>query len=309
MNYNHKDIELLSSDGKNRLHGEIFIPNGRDLLGVVQISHGMTDYIGRYKNLAEALCQAGYIVCGNDHLGHGESVANADDFGYFADCDGYKLLLDDLKLMNDYAHREFPNVPVVLLGHSMGSFAARLYAVKYSDSIDGIIIHGTAGPNPILPMGKAVVKVLRLFKGARHRSAFVHSLADGGYNKSFKEPENSGAWLTRDPAQVADRIGNPKNDFIFTLAAYEDLFNMLGECNSKKWFKNYPSTLPTLVMSGGDDPVGDFGKGVGYVYDNLKKFGASAELKLYDGARHELFNEINRDEVFSDIIKFMEGLL
>ena len=309
MSYNRKDTEILSSDGKTRLHCEFYIPSEGEIRGVVQISHGMTDYIGRYSNLAEALCSSGYVLCGNDHLGHGDSAASAEDFGYFADRDGYKLLIDDLKAMNDLARREFPGVSVILLGHSMGSFVARLYASKYAESIDGIIIHGTAGKNPVLPMGKAVVKLLRMFKGARHRSELVHSLADGGYNKPFTEPKNSGAWLTRDPEQVADRIGNPKNDFIFTLAAYGDLFHMLGECNSRAWFKNYPKTLTTLVMSGGDDPVGDFGKGVSYVYDNLKKFGASAQLKLYEGARHELFNETNRDEVFADIIKFAEGLL
>ena len=309
MKYDHKDVAILSSDRKTKLHCEIFMPVEGNVRGVVQISHGMTDYVGRYKNLAAALCSAGYVVCGNDHLGHGDSVANAEDFGYFADRDGYKLIVDDLKAMNDYARHEFPDVPVVLLGHSMGSFVARLYAVKYPESIDGIIIHGTAGPNPVLPMGKAVVKTIRLFKGARHRSPFVHSLADGGYNKPFGAPKNSGAWLTRDPEQVADRIGNSKNDFIFTLAAYGDLFNMLGECSSGNWFKKYPKTLRTLVMSGGDDPVGNFGKGVRYVYDNLIKYGADAELKLYDGARHELFNETNRDEVFADIIKFIEGLL
>ena len=107
---------------------------------------------------------------------------------------------------------------------------------------------------------------------------------------------------------VADRIGNPKNDFIFTLAGYEDLFTMLGECNSKAWFKYFPKNLTTLVISGEEDPVGGFGKGVRYVYDNLKENGAKAELKLYAGARHELFNETNREEVFSDIIEWLVGI-
>ena len=107
---------------------------------------------------------------------------------------------------------------------------------------------------------------------------------------------------------VADRVGNPKNDFIFTLAGYEDLFNFLGDCNSKAWFKAFPAGLRTLVISGDTDPVGGFGKGVRYVYDNLKKNGADVELKLYEGARHELFNETNRDEVFADLIKWIEGI-
>jgi alpha-beta hydrolase superfamily lysophospholipase len=194
------------------------------------------------------------------------------------------------------------------MGHSMGSFIARLYAEKYADSIDGLIIHGTAGPNPATGAGKLLVKLLRAVKGERHRSKFVCSLADGGYNKAFDKSEGDGAWLTRDASMVADRIGNPKNDFIFTLAGYSDLFTMLGKCNGKDWFSEFPCNLHTLVISGEKDPVGNFGKGVRYVYDNLKKNGADVELKLYEGARHELFNETNRDEVFADLIKWIEGI-
>ena len=309
MNYLHKDITFPSSDGKNTIHAELFIPSDNNIKGVVQIAHGMTDYVGRYALMAEALCAAGFVLAGNDHLGHGDSVATPDEYGFFASKNGYVHVIDDVKKMNDLLRKEFPGVPVILLGHSMGSFISRLYAVKYTDSIDGLIIHGTAGPNPILGAGKLVVKIIRAFKGERHRSAFVRSLADGGYNKGFDPAEGDGAWLTRDPAMVADRIGNPKNDFTFTLAGYEDLFAMLGGCNDEKWFTDFPKGLHTLVVSGENDPVGDFGKGVRYVYDNLKANGADVELKLYPGARHELFNETNRDEVFADLIAWLEGAI
>lgn len=305
MNYIHKEIYFPSSDGKNKIHAELFIPSDNNIHGVVQLSHGMTDYVGRYGLLAEALTGAGFVLAGNDHLGHGESVQSAEDFGFFASKNGYNYVIDDLYKMNGYLHKEFPDKPVVLLGHSMGSFIARLYAVEHTGSIDGLIIHGTAGPNPILGAGKLLVKILRAIKGERHRSKFVCSMADGGYNKGFDPAEGVGAWLTRDASMVADRIGNPKNDFIFTLAAYEDLFAMLGGCNSKEWFKSFPKSLPAIVVSGENDPVGDFGKGVRYVYDNLKSNGANVELKLYPEARHELFNEINRDEVFSDLIEWL----
>ncbi|MBO7196781.1 MAG: alpha/beta fold hydrolase [Clostridia bacterium] len=306
MNYIHKDITFPSSDGKNTIHAELFIPSDNNIRGVVQIAHGMMDYIGRYALMAEALCAAGYALAGNDHLGHGDSVSTRDDYGFFASKNGYSYVIDDVKGMNDLIRHEIPDVPVVLLGHSMGSFIARLYAHKYPESINGLIIHGTAGPNPATGAGKLLVKLLRAVKGERHRSKFVCSLADGGYNKGFDPAEGSGAWLTRDPAMVADRVGNPKNDFIFTLAGYEDLFTMLGRCNSKAWFKGFPKELPTLVISGDQDPVGGFKKGVQYVYDNLHKYGANVELKFFEGARHELFNEINRDEVFSYIIAWLE---
>lgn len=308
MNYLHKELTFPSSDGRNTIHAELFIPSDNKVRAVVQVAHGMMDYIGRYALMADALCASGIALCGNDHLGHGDSVATPDDYGFFASRDGYKYVIDDVKGMNDLIRKELPDLPVILLGHSMGSFISRLYSVRYPDSIDGLIIHGTAGPNPATGAGKLLVKLLRAIKGERYRSKFVCSLADGGYNKGFDPAEGDGAWLTRDPSMVADRVGNPKNDFIFTLAAYEDLFNFLGDCNSKAWFKAFPAGLRTLVISGDTDPVGGFGKGVRYVYDNLKKNGADVELKLYEGARHELFNETNRDEVFADLIKWIEGI-
>ena len=308
MNYIHKDITFPSSDGKNTIHAELFIPSDNNIRGVVQIAHGMMDYIGRYKLMAEHLTKAGYVLAGNDHLGHGDSVSTPEDYGFFASKNGYDYVIDDVNGMNNILHREFSGVPVVLLGHSMGSFISRLYAEKYPDSIDGLIIHGTAGPNPATGAGLLLVKLLRAIKGERYRSKFICSLADGGYNKGFDPAEGDGAWLTRDASMVADRKGNPKNDFIFTLAGYEDLFHFLGDCNDPDWFCQFPKSLPTLVVSGEEDPVGGFGKGVRYVYDNLKKNSAKVELKLYEGARHELFNETNRDEVFADLIKWLEGI-
>lgn len=302
MSYIYKEISFPSSDGKNTVHAELYIPEGGEVRGVVQLSHGMIDYVGRYKGLAEYLTERGFVFAGGDHLGHGATAAVPEDFGYFAPRDGWRLVIDDLYKMNSILHERFTGLPVVLLGHSMGSFLARLYAEKYPESITGIIIHGTAGKNPILPLGLALTRVMKLFLGERHRSAFIRSLADGGYNKSFDPAEGVGAWLTRDGSMVSGRGDDPKTSFGFTLSGYIDLFTMLGKCNSKKWFKNYPKQLPTLIMSGECDPVGDFGKGVRFVHGGLEKNGVcDLSLKLYEGARHELFNETNRDEVFADI--------
>lgn len=309
MNYIHRDVAFPSTDGKNTIHAELFIPSDNNIRAVVQISHGMMDYIGRYSLMAEALCGAGIALAGNDHLGHGDSVSTPDDYGFFASKGGYDYVIDDVRRMNELIRSEIPDVPVILLGHSMGSFIARLYANKYRSTIDGLIIHGTAGPNPATGAGLLLVKLMRAIKGERYRSRFICSLADGGYNKGFDPAEGDGAWLTRDASMVADRIGNPKNDFIFTLAGYQDLFCFLGDCNGASWFRQFPVDLPTLVISGEKDPVGGFGKGVRYVYDNLKKNSADVELKLYPDSRHELFNEINRDEVFSDLIKWIEGVI
>ncbi len=306
MSYIHKEISFPSCDGKNNVHAELYIPSEGEVRGVVQLAHGMVDHVGRYGALAEYLAEQGFVFAGSDHLGHGRTAASPDDFGYFAPRGGYSLVIDDLYKMNRILHEYYPSLPVVLLGHSMGSFLARLYAERYSESISGLIIHGTAGKNPILPLGLAITKLIRLIYGERHRSSFIRSLADGGYNKRFDPAEGKDAWLTRDTSLLPWQGEDPYTGFTFTVSGYIDLFTMLGECNSGRWFDGYPLRLPTLMMSGGGDPVGNFGKGVRFVYDRLLRAGVQdLELKLYDGARHELFNETNRAEVFADITEWL----
>lgn len=308
-NYIHRELSFLSSDGKNTVHAEIFEPKEEQIKAVVQISHGMIDYIGRYSALAEYLTDRGYIVAGCDHLGHGQTAQNEEDFGYFAKKNGYNYVIEDLKSMNGILKSRYKGLPIIMLGHSMGSFLARLYAVKYPQTIDGVIIHGTGGKNPLAPIGIALIKLLKLIFGDRHRSLLVTVLAFGSYNSKFDKSEGINAWLTRDSSMVADRSENPKTNFIFTLSGYKDLFKMLSECNKNKWYKEYPSSLPTLVVSGDADPVGGYGKGVRQVYNGLSKQGVySLEIKIYEGARHELFNEKNREEVFYDISLWLDGV-
>ena len=305
MSYEKREIRLPSSDGKNSVSTEIYAPTEVDAVGIIQISHGMIDYIGRYVNLIEAMTAAGYIVAGNDHLGHGRTAESEEDLGYFAERDGWELVVSDLYAVNTYLHKAYPRLPIILLGHSMGSFMARLYAVRYPDTIDGLIIHGTGGPNPLLLPGKLIAKAMRIVKGGRYRSPLITGLAFGTYNKHYDPAEGHNAWLTRDAAQVAGRDTDPYTSYIFTLSAYIDLFEALGRSNSSGWFEDFPKELPTLIASGSDDPVGNYGKGVRYVFDKLRRVGASVRLKLYEGARHELFNETNRDEVFADLIEWL----
>ena len=302
MNYEFKEISYPSSDGVHTIHAEIYFPKEKTPVGVVQIAHGMVDYVERYKPLADFLTGEGYIVAGNDHLGHGKSVSSPDEFGYFAKKGGTDLVISDLYQMNKYLRREYPALPLVLLGHSMGSFIARLYAVKYPHTLSGLIIHGTAGPNPVLPLGKALAALISLFRGERYRSRLLKKLSTGVYNKRFPKEEGVNAWLTRKTEAVIDKDKDARGGFSFTASGYRDLFRFLGGSNSKEWFKNYPKNLPTLVVSGDMDPVGSYGKGPTYVYKKLLISGATkVGLKLYEGARHELYNETNSDEVFRDL--------
>ncbi len=309
MNFVKREIKYPSSDGINTVCATIFAPKDGEIRGIVQLSHGMTDYVGRYEALADFLTEQGFIFAGNEHLGHGRTAAEPSDLGYFAKKDGYLYVLDDLKAMNTLLHEEYPNMPVILFGHSMGSFLARLYAEKFPETISALVIHGTGGKNPAAPAGRALVSLLKIFFGSRHRSKFVTAVAFGSYNSRFPKEEGNNAWLTRDVARVASRDTDPYCNFIFTLSGYHDLFTMLIECNAKRWFDDFPKSLPTLVMSGLMDPVGDYGKGVMYVHDGLKDAGVeNLSLKTYEGARHELFNEFNMDEAFADLLSFLEAV-
>ena len=310
MGYTKREFGFLSSDGKNTVMATVYSPDGGETRGVVQLSHGMIDYVARYEGLAEFLTSHGFILAGNEHLGHGRSASSADDLGYFGEKDGYLKVLEDLKEMNSLLHKEYPDLPVILFGHSMGSFLARLYVARYPETVTAAVIHGTGGKNPAAPAGKLLVSLLRAFLGSKHRSKFVTGVAFGSYNSHYDKSEGANAWLTRDGATVATRDTDPYTSYIFTLAGYYDLFTMLDECNRVEWYSAYPKALPTLIMSGDDDPVGDYGKGVREVYEGLLASGVERlDLKLYSGARHELFNEINREEVFSDLLAWLESVI
>ena len=310
MNYNFSEITYPSKDGKNTIYAEIYTPKTRSAKGIVQLAHGMIDYVGRYKEFADYLTGEGYIFAGNHHLGHGKSAACDDDFGIFAEDGGVDLVIGDMHTMNKYLRDTFPTLPLIVMGHSMGSFITRLYVEKHPHSMQGAIIHGTGGPNPLVNMGIALSNAVKLFKGPRHRSRFIKNLAFGGYNSKFSKSDGSNAWLTREGELVSDRRDNKYTNFTFTVSGYIDLFKMLRDSNSKEWFEEYPKELPTLIVSGSMDPVGNYGEGPDYVYKHLLIEGCrSVELKMYEGARHELFLETNRREVFADIVGWIESVI
>ena len=310
MNYNFSEITYPSKDGLHTVYAEVYTPKHRTAKGVVQLAHGMRDYVGRYKALAEYLCGEGYILAGNHHLGHGKSAGTSEELGYFADSRGVEYVVRDMHAMNKILRDEFPALPVVVMGHSMGSFITRLYVEKYPHSVKGAIIHGTGGPNPLLPLGKALASLIAKIRGKKYRSSLIKKLAFGSYNSKFPKSDGEEAWLTRDTSTVADRATDKYTSFDFTVSAYMDLFSMIGGCNSKEWYDAYPKEMPTLIVSGDMDPVGNYGKGPDYVYKHLLIAGCkSVQLKTYEGARHELFNETNKEEVFADLVSWLNGVI
>ena len=309
MNYNYEQITYPSSDGINTIHADIYTPKNKSARGIIQLAHGMVDHPGRYLNLIEFLTGEGYIFAGNHHLGHGRSAKCEDDFGYFAKKGGTHYLIEDMHTMNKYLRESYPALPLVVLGHSMGSFIARLYTVRHPHSMRAVIIHGTGGKNPLAPIGRLLARTVALFKGERNRSKLILALAFGSYNKRFDKSEGRNAWLSRDTEAIKGKKNDPLASFYFTVSGYSDLFKMLEDCNSGEWFREYPKDMRTLIISGDGDPVGNYGKGVKWVYRKLMLLGAKdLEIKLYEGARHELFNETNRGEIFLDMKKWLDGV-
>ena len=310
MNYNFTELTFASADGQSTVYAELYTPKSVTARGIVQLAHGMIDHPGRYKELADYLTSQGYIFAGHHHLGHGKTAKSPEELGFFAEKEGRELLVKDMHSFNRYLRDTFPTLPLAVLGHSMGSFITRKYIEAHPHSLRAAVILGTAGPNPLVGMGIGVAGLLQKLYGSHHRSELVRSLAFGSYNSRFPKEEGEWAWLTRDLPAVADRSTDPYTSFSFTVSAYIELFKMIGEVNSKAWFKDYPKELPTLIVSGDTDPVGDYGRGPRKVYSELMLAGCSrVSLKLYEGARHELFNELDREVFFSDLVGWLNGAL
>lgn len=303
--YIKESIHFPSADGKHQSAGYFYTPEKPK--AVIQLSHGMCEYVCRYESMFEVLCSAGYAVCGNDHLGHGSSVDKAD-YGFFAEKDGYQLLLRDLKTMNSLAHEKYPGLPLILLGHSMGSFLARWYAEKNPQDQDLLVISGTGGPGVLMQFGLVMARFLSAVKGPRAISKFMVKASMGSYCKGIENEGSSSAWLSRDRQVWADYEADEKCTFSFTVSAYRDLLTAYNHVNTTDWAKRLRKDLPVLLYSGDFDPVGNYGKGVRAVYEMLMKAGQQdVTLKLYPGGRHEMHNETNKDEVFADLIAWCDA--
>ncbi len=301
-----RDIRYKSSDGINEVAGYFYTSDETQPFCVLQISHGMCEYMDRYSEFAHFLAGQGVVVCGNDHLGHGDTAAEPDDYGYFTEKDGRRHVLADLITMNQKAHEAYPGLPVILLGHSMGSFYARRYAVQWPDSIEGLIISGTGGRNPLAGAGLALVRALQGIYGGRHRSKLVRSMVFGSYLNKIENPRTRYDWVSRDEAVAKQYATDPKCTFIFTLNGFHELFSILRDVSSPAWAVGIPKDMPVFVFSGDADPVGDYGKGVKQVAGWLHGAGVKhLEVKLYPGGRHEMINEINRADVYADVLAFL----
>lgn len=303
--YTKESFRFLSADNKTQSAGYFYTPTSHTPKAVIQISHGMCEYIERYEHMINVLCVAGYAVCGNDHLGHGNT--SPDNYGFFADKNGYQLLLEDLYSMNTLARKKYSGIPLILFGHSMGSFFARWFAEKNPTNQDALVLSGTGGPSFLMQFGKQLATLLSLIHGPKYISKFLVKASTGSYCRGIENPESPSAWLSRDPLVWAAYDADEKCTFSFTVSAYRDLLTAHTHVNSVGWAQRIRKDLPIYIYSGDFDPVGNYGKGVRAVYQLLMDAGVEdVTLRLYPGGRHEMHNETNKDEVFHDLITWCD---
>lgn len=302
-----REFRILSSDGIHRLHGVQWIPEGHVCAAMVLV-HGMEEHIGRYEEFGRYLAQNGIGTIGYDQLGHGKTVKNADELGYFAPEQGSRLLLQDIRRMTFAAKKFWPDAPVYLLGHSMGSFLARRWITLFGDEISGVVLSGT-GMITRFESGFAcdIARLIRLLRGPKYRSRILEAMAIGQYRRQFGTHRHPGSWLSSNEASVAAYKADPLCGFPFTNNAYCDFFHILSDLAWERDFDKIPQDLPILLISGMDDPLGGFQKRVLAVYNRFTAMNMEdVDIYLYPHDRHEILQENDRDTVFRDVVRWME---
>lgn len=297
-----------SKDGNTEIHTIEWKPVG-EVRAVLQICHGMVEYIRRYDEFAQFLCREGYYVVGNDHLGHGKSIQAKSEYGFFNEKYGNACVLGDMHTLRQRTEKKYPGVPYFMLGHSMGSSLLRQYIQMYGNGLSGAVLMGTVADHKkaALLFGKRLCRVMAAFRGWHYRSKMVDNLVLGAYNKKFKPARTRADWITSDNENLDMYVADPLCSFTSTVNAYYNVFSGMIGIQRKESVYMIPKGLPVLFVSGADDPVGEFGKGVRKIYEKYRAAGIrDVTLRLYTGDRHEILNETDRDQVYKDLLGWFE---
>lgn len=295
-----------SSTGRTSIHALKCVPDGKPR-AVVQIAHGIAEHIDRYRPFMEFLADNGFVAAGNDHLGHGKSIRVPEEQGFFAEKDGWWRVVDDMDKLHDIMSNEYPELPYVLFGHSMGSFLTRTYLIKHPDKYDGVILSGTGHQSPALVLGgNAAASVMAKLNGAMGDGTKLDSLAFGSYLSKIENPRTKFDWLSRDAEQVDKYIADPLCGFVGKIGLYRDMMQGIKFITDKKNIAQMNKEKPVYFMSGDGDPVGDYGKGVERAYKAFCDAGLhDVFMRLYPGGRHEMLNETNKEQVYQDILNWL----
>lgn len=288
-----------------------WVPDDKPVKGVVQIAHGMAEHAGRYARYAKALNDAGYAVYANDHRGHGKTAGSLQDVGYFSDSNGWDRVVEDMHSVTEAIKKELPDLPVFILGHSMGSFLTRHYAFLFGQDVQGVLLSGTGGDPGLLGIvGCTIAKWEGRLRGKKARSQLMTKMSFGSFNNAFRPNRTDFDWLSSDPSEVDKYVDDPYCGETFTAGFFYDLLSGLRTINRAENVARTPKDLPIHLFAGEIDPVGDNGKGVTQIHDKYKKAGIKTlSIKLYPGGRHEMLNETNREEVYRDSIAWFDSLI
>lgn len=309
-------IDFLSATGTGTIHARLYLPQPlTDNNLLLQIVHGMAEHMERYHLFCQFLAGKGLAVCIHDQAGHGQSASSPAALGFFGESGGVENVQQDIDLLADIVLKklaDLPNGPKfwrrVLFGHSMGSFISRCYCTRPNINLAGAIFSGTKGSDPALSLGLLLAKRSVRKNGALFKDKFLASLSSQGNLKRIPQPKTEFDWLTRDQAIVDAYVADPWCGYTFTAAGYRDLFSWLILVSRKDWAAGVPASLPVLLISGSEDPVGQYGKGPRQVLQRLQATDHRAELKIYEGCRHEVLNEINCQEIWQDILSWLLAL-
>ena len=305
-----QDIYYPSKDGKNTVHACLWLPQGK-AKAVVQLIHGMCEYAERYAPFAQFLNEHGYIVCADDHLGHGKTAKTEADLGYFNDQRDYNIVVEDIHELKLTVQKQTGELPWLVLGHSMGSFFCRKYISVYGDEFVGAVIMGTGFKSSLtLNTALSAVKASARSHGWRYRSNTIKKLAFGSYNKKFRPARTGNDWLSKNPQNVDDYENDPLCGFDFTNNGYFILFSIIKQACSKPVINAVPKNLPVYFVAGALDPVGDYGKGVIRAANKFHKAGVkNVSLTLYEDSRHEILNDDCKQQVQNDLLAFFDKIL
>ncbi len=300
-------IYYESSTGTNRIHALMCIPEG-EIRGIVQISHGIAEHIDRYRDFMRFLADHGYLAVGNDHLGHGKSIAEEREKGRFHEENGWRHAAGDMAALHDRMHASYPDVKYVLFGHSMGSFLARTYMADYPEKYDLAILSGTGHQGKLMIAAGNRIAAEEIRKnGYDGDGKKLAKLTMGGYLKKISNPKTDFDWLSRDEQQVQKYVSDDLCGFAAKAGLYADMLKGIQYVTDLKNIKKMDRYKPVLFLSGKEDPVGEYGKGVERAAAAFRKAGLrNVKVRLYEGGRHEMLNETNRKEVFEDILSWMK---
>lgn len=302
-----KSFYLNSKDNK-KIHAVDFCENLKNPKAILQICHGMAEYIERYKDFSKFLEENGIKVFGLDNRGHGKSIQD-DLFGHISDKNGDKKLVFDCFLLNQYIKKNFPNKKIILFGHSMGSMIARSFLNSYSDKIEGCIICGTCEPFSLKhSFFLFIAKSFSYLFGKRKKSKFLNSLAFLGYNKKIKVKKTDFDWLSSNEEEVYKYILDKKCGFFCTNQFFVDLLKLIKDISKKENIKNVRKNIPLFFISGSMDPVGEYKRGVLKTFKLYKNEKLNVKLKFYKNLRHEILNEVNKEIVYIDILNFLKNI-